>query len=309
MYATWKYFEALFGTPNAVEVPRDDGLDTLVCASTDTNGPVLSRDNIKGRIDAWCDSLDGKTVSQDDTRKEQVWHYGSAKPGSKLTDLVFSANWVQDVDGEGCPDRTRGTVPTDCKIAMYEVLDSCGGKDGMDGQSPRYGGSQQGEWQCVIWEIEVVDNGVVPDDPPEEQEEQEEQEGCEAHIALNSKQRPLLDRKNRLTNTLASNGLEIANPTSKWELSITDTAGHQVGEWAATNPADIHISTTKGYNFVIEGQPSGSFLDGKSSQDSLTLSYHTQKWNGLDCYRYIQKSARPSNGWRHQYDWWCKFDC
>jgi hypothetical protein len=27
MYATWKYFEALFGTPDAVEVPRDDDDD------------------------------------------------------------------------------------------------------------------------------------------------------------------------------------------------------------------------------------------------------------------------------------------
>jgi hypothetical protein len=27
MYATWKYFEALFGTPDAVEVPRDEDDD------------------------------------------------------------------------------------------------------------------------------------------------------------------------------------------------------------------------------------------------------------------------------------------
>jgi hypothetical protein len=168
-YAIWEYFEALFGTPDAVEVPReeeddDDGesapADTLVCAPTDTNGPVLSRANAKADLDAWCDSLDGLTISQDDTRKEQVESFGSATPGTKLTDLVFSANWVPDVQGEGCPDRTRGTEPAHCKKAMYEVLDSCGGKDGMDDGAPRYGGSQQGDYQCVIWKIEVVDKGI-----------------------------------------------------------------------------------------------------------------------------------------------------
>lgn len=143
-------------------VPRDDNDpdETLVCAPTDTNGPVLSRDNIKGGIDAWCDSLNQGTISQDDTRKEQVTSFGSSKAGTKLTDLVYSANWVKDVKGEGCPDRTRGTEPKHCKKAMMEVVDSCGGKDGMDGGSPRYGGSQQGDEQCVIWKIEIIDMGT-----------------------------------------------------------------------------------------------------------------------------------------------------
>ena len=107
----------------------------------------------------------------------------------------------------------------------------------------------------------------------------------------------------------ASNGWELANPTSKWEVNIIDNPGNQIGNWGGTNPADIQISTSKGHNFVIEGHPTGNFLDGQSSQNALTLSYDTQKWNGLDCYRYVDKSARPSNGWRHQFDWWCQFDC
>ncbi|KAG7406899.1 Chitotriosidase-1 [Fusarium oxysporum f. sp. rapae] len=166
MYATWKYFEALFGTPDAVVMPRDDNddesapADTLECAPTDTNGPVLSRGNIHGGINAWCDSLNQGTISQDDTRKEQVKSFGSVTPGTKLTDLVFSANWVPDVKGKGCPDRTRGTEPKHCKKAMFEVLDSCGGKDGMDNGSPRYGGSQQGDEQCVIWKIEIIHMGI-----------------------------------------------------------------------------------------------------------------------------------------------------
>jgi hypothetical protein len=166
MYATWKYFGFLFVTPDAVEVPRDaddpddESAPVLECAPTDTNGPVLSRSNIEDRIGPWCDSLDQGSVSQDDTRKEQISPFGSATPGTKLTDLVFSADWVADVKGEGCPDGPRSTEPQLCKKAMFEVLDTCGGKDGMDDGSPRYGGSQQGESQCVIWKIELIDKGT-----------------------------------------------------------------------------------------------------------------------------------------------------
>jgi hypothetical protein len=103
--------------------------------------------------------------------------------------------------------------------------------------------------------------------------------------------------------------LEVANPTSKWEVNIIDNPGNQIGNWGGTNPADIQISTSKGHNFVIEGQPGGNFLSGDSFQNAVTLSYDTQKWNGMDCFKYIQKSARPSNGMRHQFDWWCQFDC
>ncbi|KAF5027005.1 hypothetical protein F66182_880 [Fusarium sp. NRRL 66182] len=134
--------------------------DTLQCAPTDTNGPKLSRGNIEGRINTWCDSLNQGVISQDDRRKEEVIPFGSSAPGTQLTDLVFSANWVQEVVGEGCPERTRGTEPKHCKKAMHEVLDSCGGKDGMESGSPRYGGSQQGDEQCVIWKIEIIDNGT-----------------------------------------------------------------------------------------------------------------------------------------------------
>lgn len=144
------------------DISMDDALppDTLQCAPTDTNGPKLSRGNIEGGINAWCDSLNQGTISQDDTRKEDVTHFGSSTPGTTLTALMFSANWVEDVVGDGCPERTRGTEPKHCKKAMYEVLDTCGGKVGMDDKAPRYGGSQQGDEQCVIWKIEIVDAGT-----------------------------------------------------------------------------------------------------------------------------------------------------
>jgi hypothetical protein len=61
-----------------------------------------------------------------------------------------------------CPGRrrTRGAEPAHCKKVMYEVLDSCGGRDGMDDGVPGYGGSQQGDYQCAIWKIEIVDKGI-----------------------------------------------------------------------------------------------------------------------------------------------------
>jgi hypothetical protein len=110
-------------------IPRDDADQfTLECAPTVTNGPVNRRGNIEPDINAWCDSLDLNYVTQDDRRREKVWSFGSSALGTRNTDLVFSANWDPDVIGR-CPDRTRGTEPEDCKKAMFEVLDTCGGKD------------------------------------------------------------------------------------------------------------------------------------------------------------------------------------
>ncbi len=142
---------------------------------------------------------------------------------------------------------------------------------------------------------------ATPTTPPASQLERRAdwQEGkCEAHIALNSKTKDCNDYSTTASNneSIASNGLEVANPTSKWEVNIIDNPGNQIGNWGGTNPADIQISTSKGHNFVIEGHPTGNFLDGQSSQNALTLSYNTQKWNGLDYYRYVDKSTRPSNG-------------
>jgi hypothetical protein len=121
----------------------------------------MRRGNIEPAINKWCDSLNLDYVSPDDTRREEVvGTYGSSKPGSMIVDIVFSANWVKDVKGDGCPGRIRGTEPKLCKKAMYDVLDSCGGKDGMDEKSPRYGGSQQSDEQCVIYKIEINDVGT-----------------------------------------------------------------------------------------------------------------------------------------------------
>ena len=64
--------------------------------------------------------------------------------------------------------------------------------------------------------------------------------------------------------------------TSKWELSIIDNPSNQIGNWVGTNLADINISTTKGHNFVIEGNP-GGFNGRHDSHDYLMLTYDTQK--------------------------------
>jgi hypothetical protein len=84
-----------------------------------------------------------------------------------------------------------------------------------------------------------------------------------------------------------------------------------MGHWDGTNPDHIQITTTKDEKwFVIQGGPDAALNWGQvDMQNTITLSYDEQRWNGMDCYKFIQKSARPSNGWRHQYDWWCQFDC
>ncbi|KAM0374407.1 hypothetical protein ACHAPY_008650 [Fusarium culmorum] len=108
---------------------------TLECAPTDTNGPVMAYKSIKSFANE-CSTA-----------------------RSKLSDLVFSAEWIEDVVGD-CPKRTRGTEPKHCKKAMLEILDKCGSKDGMEDGAPMYGGRQQGDEQCVIYKIEIVDKGV-----------------------------------------------------------------------------------------------------------------------------------------------------
>lgn len=133
--------------------------ETLECAPTDTNGPVMAYKSLKSFANEWCDSLNRGIVNQNNLRQEQVKSFGSSTTGSKLTDLVFSAEWIEDVVGD-CPNRTRGTEPKHCKKAMLEILDKCGSKDGMEDGAPRYGGRQQGDEQCVIYKIEIVDKGV-----------------------------------------------------------------------------------------------------------------------------------------------------
>ncbi|KAF5231899.1 hypothetical protein FAUST_9035 [Fusarium austroamericanum] len=133
--------------------------ETLECAPTDTNGPVMAYKSLKSFANEWCDSLNRGIVNQNNLRQEQVKSFGSSTAGSKLTDLVFSAEWIEDVVGD-CPNRTRGTEPKHCKKAMLEILDKCGSKDGMEDGAPRYGGRQQGDEQCVIYKIEIVDKGV-----------------------------------------------------------------------------------------------------------------------------------------------------
>ncbi|KAM0351325.1 hypothetical protein ACHAP4_009465 [Fusarium culmorum] len=132
---------------------------TLECAPTDTNGPVMAYKSIKSFANEWCDSLNQGIVNQNNLCQEQVKSFGSSTARSKLSDLVFSAEWIEDVAGD-CPKRTRGTEPKHCKKAMLEILDKCGSKDGMEDGAPMYGGRQQGDEQCVIYKIEIVDKGV-----------------------------------------------------------------------------------------------------------------------------------------------------
>lgn len=126
---------------------------------------------------------------------------------------------------------------------------------------------------------------------------------CEAHIHVDS-----------------SNGLCGAHCTDKWKVDIIDASTppkaigktfdwSQVGTWAATNPNyDINIPTTKGPQFWIRGRlPSGIIKDNWRA--SLTLHYDSQHWNGMQCENSKYKSPRASNGFRHEFDAWCEFDC
>jgi hypothetical protein len=44
--------------------------------------------------------------------------------------------------------------------------------------------------------------------------------------------------------------------------------------------------------------------------ETLSLSnYGSQHWNSHECENWVHKGPRESNGYRHEYDLWCEFDC
>ncbi|THW14122.1 hypothetical protein D6D25_07268 [Aureobasidium pullulans] len=126
---------------------------------------------------------------------------------------------------------------------------------------------------------------------------------CEAHIHLDS-----------------SNGLCGNSCTDKYNIDLLDNAvpaqafgktwdWSSVGTWSATNPDyQIKIGTTRGPELWIDGRiPSGFITD--SWRSSFTLHYGDQHWNSHECENWAYKSARASNGYRHEFDLWCEFDC
>ncbi|KAK8025000.1 hypothetical protein PG990_002823 [Apiospora arundinis] len=125
---------------------------------------------------------------------------------------------------------------------------------------------------------------------------------CEAHIAINT-----------------SNGLCGNKCTHKYEINIVDKSGaaigktydwSQVGQWGATNPPNkVEIATTKGTNLWLDGELPGGFTDENKWRRAFTLTYGSQVWNSHECANWKHKAPGPSNGMRHQYDYWCEFDC
>lgn len=138
---------------------------------------------------------------------------------------------------------------------------------------------------------------------------------CEAHIFVESK-KPQCQQKE--TKAQVANNLHPPVPTISifngatsdnlyWKVDIIDNPGANIGKWGVVlNPLekDRKISTSKGHEFSIRGQP----FHG-SSQDRLTLNYDSQEWNGNDCFNYIYKSPDFGTGYKTQHSWWCQFDC
>ncbi|KAI5236760.1 hypothetical protein E4T43_08416 [Aureobasidium subglaciale] len=126
---------------------------------------------------------------------------------------------------------------------------------------------------------------------------------CEAHIHYD-----------------VSNGLCGNSCTGKYNIDLLDNSEpaqafgktfdwSTVGTWSATNPNyQIKIGTTRGPELWIDGSiPNGLVHD--SWRNSFTLNYGDQHWNSHECENWKYKSARASNGFRHEFDLWCEFDC
>ncbi|KAI4851875.1 hypothetical protein E4T44_01857 [Aureobasidium sp. EXF-8845] len=128
----------------------------------------------------------------------------------------------------------------------------------------------------------------------------------------------LVRRKN--TNKCEAHIHIDGNCTAKYKVDILDNSvpaqaigkdwyWANVGTWAATNPDyQIKIGTTRGLELWIDGRtPSGFIKD--DWRNSFTLHYGSQHWNGHECENWKYKGPRESNGYRHEFDMWCEFDC
>ncbi|THV65425.1 hypothetical protein D6D19_09737 [Aureobasidium pullulans] len=126
---------------------------------------------------------------------------------------------------------------------------------------------------------------------------------CEAHIHIDT-----------------SNGLCGNSCTAKYNIDLLNNAvpaqafgktfdWSRVGTWSATNPNyQIKIATNRGAELWIDGRIPNGFVND-SWRSSFTLHYGNQHWNSHECGNWAYKSARASNGYRHEFDLWCEFDC
>lgn len=146
---------------------------------------------------------------------------------------------------------------------------------------------------------------------------------CEAHMHIDGKANSLLIGQFQKTNLVhtASNVLCGGSCTSKYNINLLDTQQpaqpmgydfnwQKVGTWSTTNPNyRIKIKTTKGLELWIDGKilPGGIYTD--DWRRTFTLHYGSQHWNSHECENWLYKSARASNGYRHEFDLWCEFDC
>lgn len=90
---------------------------------------------------------------------------------------------------------------------------------------------------------------------------------------------------------------------------------NNLGDWYATNPNYfIKIKTTHGLELWVEGVHwkmlfNPTYINTDLRYHGMTLHYGAQHFWSRSCENWAYKSARPSNGWRNEYDMWCEFDC
>ncbi|KAF4440614.1 hypothetical protein F53441_12235 [Fusarium austroafricanum] len=118
-------------------------------------------------------------------------------------------------------------------------------------------------------------------------------DSCQAHIYID-----------------ASNGAALPqHATWKYNVDVTGPSG-LLGHWDGTNPANTFVKVPSGKNMDlwITGYPSRQKKANSDQKGDLNLEYNSRKWSSNQC-EFLRKEPAPSNGWRWQFDWWCKYDC
>lgn len=148
----------------AVSTTAPLGTDSASCSPTTDNAPSLPSGDIIGKVEPFCERINGKKISVTD------YNYNDTSSWSGSNDSVFGLalkiNWKDDCFGDD-------TIQSqDCKDTFQKIVDDCEPKTAPSGWLlQKYGGDILG-FACVKYGVEIINGNVFepatsPVAPPE----------------------------------------------------------------------------------------------------------------------------------------------
>ncbi|CAF9923572.1 MAG: hypothetical protein HETSPECPRED_005369 [Heterodermia speciosa] len=116
------------------------------------DGPSLPRDDIAGKVDPFCESIDGKSLSYENFNLNDTSSWDGANEAIFGLGLVL--NWENFCDGAST---IKGD---DCKTTFNSILDGCAPFTAdTSNDLQKFGGSQTGE-RCVAYNVQLINGNV-----------------------------------------------------------------------------------------------------------------------------------------------------